>query len=366
MKVVVIASKTSSLLNFHGQLISDIMARGHQVIAIVSDNKCEDSLKKMGIKIITLQLNRTSISPVNNFLYFWRLRKILKSIKPDKVFSYTIKPVIFGSIAAHLAGIKEIYSLVCGLGQVYSVNNLKMKIIRNICNKAYKQAFKYNQRVIFQNQDDINDFVQNQLIEKDKIALIDGPGVDLRIFKKNKLPKNKSFIMVSRIVEEKGITEYLEAAKIIKNKYPDSSFTFIGAFDECYKKDYKKFLKVMDKSIVNYIPETNKVADFISKHTIFVLPTYYREGTPKTLLEAAAMGRPMITTNTPGCKNTVKDGVNGYFVKARDIQDLVAKMELMIKETNLQQMGDESYKMCVQKFDINMINKKMLEILNIK
>lgn len=366
MRVVFIASKTSSLLNFRGQLMKDIMAKGHKVIAIVSDNKCEDDLKKMGVELVTVQLKRTSISPMNNFLYLRKLKKILKSIKPDKVFSYTIKPVIFGSIAAHIAGVSEIYSLVCGLGQVYSVNNFKTRIVRSICNKAYKLAFKYNQKVIFQNQDDINEFVQKHLIEKNKTALVDGSGVDLRIFKKNKLPQNHSFIMVSRIIKEKGVVEYLEAAKIVKAKYPGCSFTFIGAFDESYEKDYKEFLKVIDKNVVNYIPETNQVANFISKHDIFVLPTYYREGIPKTLLEATAMGRPIITTKTPGCKHTVKESVNGYFVKTKDVQDLATKMELMINEPNLQQMGEESYKLCVKKFDIKIINKKMLEILNIK
>ena len=217
-----------------------------------------------------------------------------------------------------------------------------------------------------QNQDDINKFVQKHLIAKNKTALVDGSGVDLHIFKKNKLPQNHSFIMVSRIIKEKGIIEYLEAAKIVKAKYPDSTFTFIGAFDECYKKDYDKFLQALDSKVINYIPGTNQVANFISKHDIFVLPTYYREGIPKTLLEATAMGRPIITTKTPGCKHTVKEGVNGYFVKARDVQDLAAKMELMINAPNLQQMGEESYKLCLKKFDIRIINKKMLEILNIK
>lgn len=364
-KMVFIASKTSTLLNFRGQLMEDAIKKGYEVVAIVPEDTHDKEFKKMNIRKIVLKLDKSSLSPFTVLNYYKNLKKILKSEKPDKVFSYSIKPVIFGSLAAHSAHVDEIYSLVCGLGYVYAVNNLKTRIIRPICSIAYKIAFKFNKKVIFQNKDDITEFVKRRIVANDKCELVDGSGVDINKFKKNNLPNNDSFIMVSRILKEKGVVEFFEAAKIIKEKYPHAKFTYIGAYDKSYERDFEILKQYIDEGIVNYIPETDKVANYISKHAVFVLPTYYREGIPKAILEATSMGRPIITTYTPGCKETVKDGINGYFVKIKSVDDLVDKMEKCILNNNLQKMGNESYKKCLERFDIRIINKKMMEIMNI-
>jgi len=364
-KIIFIAPKTSTLLNFRGQLMNDITNKKYEVVAIVPEDGYDEEFKKLGVRKIVLKFNKTSLSPFASLKYLSGLKKILKEEKPDKVFSYAMKPVIFGSIAAHKAKVNEIYSLVCGLGYVYAVDSFKTKILRLICGILYKHAFKYNKKVIFQNIDDINEFSKRKYIKKEKCELVNGSGVDLNIFKKNDLPNNNSFIMVSRIIKEKGVKEYFEAASIIKEKYPKTKFTYIGMYDKSYEKDFEALKKYIDKGIVEYIPETNKVADYVSKNAIFVLPSYYREGIPKTLLEATAMGRPIITTNTPGCRETVIDGVNGYFVNTKDVNDLVDKMEKMINNDNIKQMGNESYKICSEKFDIKIINDKMMEIMEI-
>ena len=158
---------------------------------------------------------------------------------------------------------------------------------------------------------------------------------------------------------------FVTFASIIKEKYPDSKFTYIGAYDKSYAKDCELLKPYIEKGIVEYIPETDDVPSYVKKASIFVLPTYYREGIPKTLLEATAMARPIITTYTPGCKETVIDGVNGYFVKKKNIKDLVDKMEQMINNDNLQQMGNESYKICLEKFNKKIINKNMMKIMEI-
>lgn len=364
-KVVFIAPKTFTFLNFRGRLMTDIIKKGYEVVAIVPEDGYDNEFKDIGARKIILKFNKTSLSPFSTLKYLFGIKKILEEEKPNKVFSYTMKPVICGSIAAHLAQIEEIYSLVCGLGIIYAVDSFKNKILRFICGIAYKIAFKYNTKVIFQNKDDIDEFIKRGYLKREKTTLVNGSGVDLKIFKKNNLPDNNSFIMVSRIIREKGVREYFEAAKIIKNKYPKSRFAYIGAYDKSYKKDFEVLKKYIDEGIVEYIPETNDVPSYVSKYSIFVLPSYYREGIPKTLLEATAMGRPIITTNTPGCKETIIDGINGYFVNIKDKNDLVEKMEKMIKSKNLQKMGDESYKICLEKFDINIINKNMMEVMKI-
>lgn len=364
-KVIFIAPKTSTFLNFRAQLMEDVVKKGYEVVAIVPEDTNDEEFKKMNVKKIVLQLDKSSLSPFKALNYYKNLKKILSQEMPDKVFSYTIKPVIFGSLAAHKVKVKEIYSLVCGLGYIYAVDNLKTKIIRPICNMAYKIAFKYNQKVIFQNKDDIDEFINRKIIVKNKCELVNGSGVNLTKFKKNNLPNNNSFIMVSRILKEKGVTEYAKAASIIKSKYPEATFTYIGAYDKSYAKDFSEMQKFLGGGVIRYIPETNEVAKYLANHAVFVLPSYYREGIPKTLLEATAMGRPIITTKTPGCKETVKDGVNGYFVQIKNVDDLVDKMEKCILNNNLQKMGDESYKICLEKFDIKIINKRMMEIMGI-
>jgi glycosyltransferase involved in cell wall biosynthesis len=364
-KIIFIAPKTSTVLNFRGKLMNDVYKKGYEVVAIVPEEGYDDEFKKLGVRNIVLNFNKSSLSPFSSLKYLLGLKKIIKDEKPDVVFSYAMKPVIFGSIAAHRAKVKEIYSLVCGLGYVYAVDSFKTKILRLICGILYKIAFKYNKKVMFQNIDDINEFSKMKYLKKEKCELVNGSGVDLNKFKKNVLPNNNSFIMVSRIIKEKGVREYFEAASIIKEKYPDAKFTYIGMYDKSYARDFLELKKYIDKGIVEYIPETNKVADYVSKHAIFVLPSYYREGIPKTLLEASAMARPIITTNTPGCRETVIDGINGYFVNPKDVNDLAEKMEKMINSTNLQQMGNESYKICLEKFDIKIINDKMMEIMEI-
>lgn len=346
--------------------MKDIKSKGYEVVAVVPENSNSEEFEKMGIRKIYLELQKTSLSVFGTLAYLKGLTKILKEEKPDKVFSYTIKPVIFGSIAAHRAKVKEIYSLVCGLGYVYSINNLKTKIIRPICGLLYKYAFKFNTRVIFQNKDDIDEFVRRKYLPRKKCVKVDGSGVDIEIFKKNKLPEKVSFIMVSRIIREKGVKEYFKAASIIKEKYPEVKFTYVGAYDKSYAKDFESLQKYINSGIVEYIPNSNEVNKIVAKHSVFVLPTYYREGIPKTLLEATAMGRPIITTNTPGCKEAIKNNISGYFVLPRSTEDLVKKMEKMINnKEKLQQMGDESHKICLEKFDIKIINKNMMRIMDI-
>ena len=179
MKIVFIASKTSGVLNFRGQLLKDIKSKNYEVVVVVPEKGYDEEFKKMGVKNIVLNFDKSSLSVFSSFKYFLGLRKILKEEKPDKVFSYTIKPVIFGSIAAHFAKVKEIYSLVCGLGYVYAVDSFKTKILRIICGMGYKLAFMYNKKVIFQNQDDIDEFVNRRYLKREKCELVNGSGVDL-------------------------------------------------------------------------------------------------------------------------------------------------------------------------------------------
>ena len=366
-KILMIAPKTNTFVNFRGDLIKDIKKLGYKITVIVPENDCEDFFKENDVDVRLIDLDKNSTSVLKTISYYNNLKRIIKEEKPDKVFSYTIKPVIFGSIAAQKAKVKEIYSLICGLGYLFSVNSLKVRILRKICGVAYKYALKYNSKVIFQNSDDIDEFVKRNYIKKEKCELVNGSGVNIEKFRRNDLPKDLSFLMVARVLKEKGVMEYFEAAKVIKEKYADIKFSYIGAIDKNKNAINFDVLKpYIEKGIVNYIPETDHVERYLEECTVFVLPSYYREGIPRTLIEATAMGRPIITTNTPGCRETVIDGKNGYFVKEKNIEDLVNKMIYLIEHKDkLIEMGDISYKICMDKFTIDKIDKEMMRIMRI-
>ena len=369
MKVLAIAPKTSTFINFRGDLMKEISKKGNEIVLVCPDTGYEEELKKIGInKCIITKLNKTSTTIFDNIKYLKNLIRIMKEEKPDKIFAYTIKPVIFGSIAAHKAKIKKMYSMVTGLGYVYAVDNFKTKILRIICGIGYKIAFKYNEKVIFQNKDDVEEFVNRKYLKREKCEIVDGSGVNMQRFNRNALPDGNVFLMVSRILKPKGVKEYFEAAKIVKEKYPEAEFLYVGAEDKTQlalnldevRKEY------LDTKIINYCGETNDVPSYIAKSTVFVLPSYYREGVPRTLLEALAMGRPIITTDTVGCRETVKEGVNGYFVPIKDSQALAEKMIYLIENRDkLEKMSNESYEYCKKRFDVNIINKRMLEIMEI-
>ena len=365
-KLLMITPQTKNAI-FRADLMKDIVKKGYEVVVVIPEDEGQAFFKKNGIKTRILEMDKNSISILRNISYYKELKQIIEKEKPDKVFSFAIKPVIFGSIAAHKAGIKDIYSLVCGLGYVYSESSFKHKILQSICDKAYRRAFRYNKKVVFQNRDDIDEFLKRNNLTKDKCKLVNGSGVNLSKFKKNDLPKGISFLMISRILKEKGVLEYFEAARIVKEKYPETKFVYVGQLDSgqsAIKNDNIK--PYIDSKIVDYVSFTDDIAKYYEKCNVVVLPSYYREGIPRTLIEATAMGRPIITTNTPGCKETVTEGINGWFVKTRNVSDLSDKMEWMIKHKDkLQEMGDASYEKCLEKFTINKINAEMMRIMEI-
>lgn len=368
MKILMIAPKTSTFINFRGDLMKSISTEGNEIVAICPEGGYEDTLKELGARCILVPLKKTSTTIFDNLAYLNHLTKIIKEEKPDKIFAYTIKPVIFGSIAAKRAKIKEMYSMITGLGYVYAVDSFKTKILQWICGTGYKIAFKFNKKVIFQNKDDIDEFVHRRYLKRDKCELVDGSGVNMERFKRNALPEGNTFLMVSRILKQKGVREYFEAAKIVKEKYPETQFLYVGAEDKtqlALNLDEVRS-EFLDTGIIHYCGESNDVPSYIAKCTCFVLPSYYREGVPRTLLEALAMGRPILTTNTVGCKETVKEGINGFFVPIKDAKVLAEKMMYMVENRNeLEKMSEESYQYCKERFDVNIINQRMLEIMGI-
>ena len=365
-KCLMVTPQTKNAI-FRADLMRDIIRAGYEMVVVIPEDESRDFFADNGIRTRLLEMDKNSTSVTQNIAYYRRLKQIIREEKPDVVFSYTIKPVIFGSVAARRAGIRNICSLVCGLGYVYSEHDAKHKVLQAICDTAYRYALRFNRKVIFQNRDDIDEFVRRRNLPREKCELVNGSGVNLERFRRNPLPEKLTFLMISRILKGKGVLEYFEAAKLVKQTHPEVRFVYIGQLDEGQSairyEDIKPFI---DEGIVEYVPFTTHVEEYYEQSSVVVLPSYYREGIPRTLIEATAMGRPVLTTDTPGCRETLRDGENGWFVEPRSPEDLAKAMLRCIESPErLEEMGEKSYRLCLEKFDSRIINARMMQIMGI-
>lgn len=366
MKILVVSPKNKTVFNFRGDLIKDMIGHGNEVYVTGPNRDFVEDIMALGVKqFIEVPLVKDNTSVSGDLAYLKKLKLVMKEIKPDLVFGYTIKPVIYGSIAAKSVGVKKIYAMVTGLGRVYASSGLKTKVIRFITKMLYKKAFKACDKVIFQNSDDIKELVAQNYLSESKTGKVDGSGVNMSRFVRTDLPEQPVFLMVSRVICEKGVMEYCNAARIIKRKYPKARFILLGGFDVSIgalkKEDIEPY--ITDGSI-EFPGEVKDPVSFYQKSSVFVLPSYYREGLPRTILEAMACGRTIITTDWPGCREPIKNGENGFMVPIKDPDALAKKMELLINEREkLISMADAAYETCKNRYEVGIVNDEMRKIM---
>jgi glycosyltransferase involved in cell wall biosynthesis len=315
----------------------------------------------------TVYLARTGINPFADIHSLLNLILLFRSIKPDVFLGYTIKPVIYGSLAARLAGVSQIFSMITGVGYALSNYDRKSRIVGRVVKAMYRFVLKRNRRVFFQNPDDRQLFLDQLLIENERqTCLINGSGVDIDTFSPEPMPENISFLLIARLLRDKGIVEYAQAARAIRKKYPEITCRLVGVFEDSpsslSESDVMNWAK---QGTIELLGEMDDVRPALADCSIYVLPSY-REGTPRTVLEAMSMGRPIITTNVPGCRETVENGVNGYLVPVRDVQSLVAKMESFIKcPETIASMGAASRKIAVEKYDVRKVTASILAAMQL-
>lgn len=368
MKIAVLSSHTLSLFWFRLDMMKEFINKGHTVIALGPDplDEWKNKFEEYNIQYIQFYVLRNGVNPFKDLKTFWMLYLFMKKEKPDKVFVYQAKTVVYGSIAAMLNGIKEVYPLIAGLGSIFRGTGFKNNMVKIIMKMEYWVACKCSKKVFFQNNDDRNEFICNRLIKDYKSVIINGSGVNLEKFKQTPLPKKPIFLFIGRLIKDKGIIEYLEACKEVKKNYQEVRCLLVGPYDKNPTALKPEELQpYIDCGIIEYFGEQNDVRPFISQCSTFVLPSYH-EGTPKTVLEAMAMGRAIITTNAPGCRETVIDGLNGYLVEIKDIKGLMNKMEYLICNSKInQKMGSASFKIATEKYDVKIINKAIMQTMNL-
>ena len=365
MKIAVVLNTSWNIYNFRKGLINSLMDKGNQVITIAPKDHYTFKLMEMGCRHIPVKMDSRGASPIKDFLLILELYWIYKKLRPDVILHYTIKPNIYGTIAASLLGIPVINN-VCGLGTMF----LKDNLVSRVAITLYRIAFRFPKKIFFQNEDDKNLFLKRKIVPEKVCDLLPGSGININDFTPEKhQAKNKrfTFLLISRLIYDKGILEYIEAIDWLKKEGIDANFQLLGPIDEKHKRGIPSSIiqQWIEKNQVEYLGKTEDVKPIIEKADCIVLPSY-REGTPKTLLEAASMAKPIVATDVPGCNNVVQNGKNGFLCKLKDSTDLARKMKLMfsLKPHSRSAMGKYSREYVEQNFDENIVIDKYLSAIN--
>lgn len=371
-KFLMVASLAESILNFRSELLSDIQAKGFQIHVGAPSFKNKKHLIKefsdRNIFVHDIALWRTGLNP---FLDLWTIINLwflMIKIRPDYFMGYTVKPVVYGTIAARCAFVKNRIALITGLGYAFTTSTeglLVKKLIQNL----YRVSLSYATFIFFQNKDDKQLFSELNIVSADQtVFVVNGSGVNLNHYKLCEIPVGQqSFLLFARLLNSKGIREYANAASILHSEYPSIRFLLAGRLedgpDSISEFDLERWIQ---SGSIEYLGEVKDIRLAIRDATVVVLPSY-REGLPRSILEALSMGRAIITTNVPGCRETVIDGVNGFLIKASCHESLVVAMRRFIGSEGLaHKMGKKSYELAAMKFDVKKVNIAMIEGIGIK
>ena len=380
-KILIIGGNAFSLVHFRGDMIQSMIEGGHEVVAMSPETDLEGDaaalmtrsistkLCSMGVAFLPIPLNRTGINPLRDLHTVCYLIKKMKELKPDVILSYTMKPVIYGSIAAKIAGVENIFSMITGLGYVFIGETLRQRALSKIVILLYKIALRFDKKIYFMNPDDLALFKKLNIVpDSQKTVLINGSGVNIDYYAYAKPQTEKMvFLIIARLLWDKGIGEFVSAARLLKNKYPDVCWRIVGPYDNnpsaIKRSDIKKW---QEEGLIEYMGATEDVRPYIAACSVFVLPSY-REGTPRSVLEAMSMGRPIITTNAPGCREPVIEGVNGFLVPVRDSRVLAEAMERFLQNTKLiTDMGAKSREIAEERYDVNKVNHSILQAMGLE
>ena len=371
---VVTAGMSSSLVNFRGSLIQELISQGYCVHAIApgleGDEKTRRKLESWGVATHDVAMQRTGTNPLRDMSTLRSLYLLFREIKPDVVLGYTIKPVIYGTLAAWLARVPKRYVLITGLGYAFSDQAQgKRAIVLSVVRRLYRMAIRRAHHVMFQNPDDQALFRSLSILPSHlPSTVVNGSGVDMKHFEQAPLPDAPvSFLLTARLIADKGVRLYAEAAKKIKSKHPYVTFFLVGDLDDNPESIKREELDAwIESGDIEYLGRLSDVRPALASSHVFVLPTYYREGVPRTILEAMAMGRPIITTDAPGCRETVVEGENGYLVPIKSVGALAEAMQRFVDQPELvASMGQRSRAIAEEKYDVHKVNAVMLEAMGI-
>jgi len=374
LRIILAGSVPLSLRNFRGPLITEMLARGHGIHAVapslLSETTTRQWLEAQGVVCHNAPISRAGLNPLVDLRSLIALAFLMRRVRPDLFLGYTIKPVIWGLMAARLAGVPHRVALITGLGYAFTGEARgKRALVQRLARWLYARALRRATLVFFQNSDDRGDFVRLGLVPPSvPMVIVNGSGVDTEAFSPTALPEGPvQFLLIARLLGDKGIREYAQAAAIVRNRYPDARFHLVGGLDPnpdaLSEEEVRCWVAAGD---IIWHGALDDVRPAIAATHVYVLPSY-REGTPRTVLEAMAMGRPVITTDAPGCRETVRPGVTGLLVPVRDVPALAEAMErFLAAPESIRQMGCAAHNLALEKYDVRRVNNVMLRAMGLQ
>lgn len=370
-RVLIMGGASDQMMRFRAPLIEHILAQGHDVAASCGEitDEVVQWMDERGVRFYPVELSRRGIEPIGDYRYYKALRAIFRDYRPDMIFSATIKPNVFGAAAATAETNARFCAMVEGAGSAFSEENpgLKTTLIRRAATFLYRRAMRFIDVTFFLNQDDVDLFKDLGITgPADETCVIDGIGLNLVHYQiEPPFTDPPTFLLISRLIYEKGIREYAAAAKVLKAKHPRARFQLLGAFEVSGEgMTEAEVQEWVDGGYIDYLGVSSDVRVQLRETSVFVLPSYYREGKPRTIMEAMSMSRPVITADSPGCREMVVDGEEGYVVPPHDVPSLVEAMEKFIVEPELiGVMGERGRHTAEERFDVDKINQQILEVL---
>lgn len=372
-RIAIVASYAPSLTNFRFDLISEIVKAGHTIYAMApeKDELVIEQLQSIGVQFIQIPMARAGLNPFADISTAFTLYRQFRRLKLDMVIPYTMKPIVYGGVAARLAGIRDRCFLVTGLGHVFSDDHVSTKksLVRGVSVVLYKLAFAGAKVIFVYNDADETDIRKYRLFEHlSRVVPVPGSGVNLDRYPRVQVPAGPpTFLLIARLLRDKGIGDFVEAAKSVRREFPDARFQLLGHFDPnptaISPTEVDQWVK---EGAIEYLGHTRDVRPYLAQCTAFVLPSYYREGIPRSILEAMATGRAIITADTPGCRDTVADGANGFIIPPRDPNALASAMARLARDPALgSAMGQKSHEIAEKRFDVHAVNRLLLNSMSL-
>ncbi|MGA2654929.1 MAG: glycosyltransferase family 4 protein [Gammaproteobacteria bacterium] len=366
-KILFVDNYLKSLVSFRGALIKAFINKKFEVVVSVpplADDPPTHTIEEMGGRVVYTPMNNASINPIADLRYIITLYRLMKQEKCEYVFACRIKPVLYGGMVARILKVPNVYAIITGAGFAMRNQSGKYYFLHQFVCFLYRYALGSMKTVFFQNIDDRDLFVANQLVKKEKTQIVAGSGIDLNEYPLTPMPHKISFLFAARLVRDKGIVEYVKAARILKKQYPQIQFKVAGEIHLNPTSITQEELDAwINEGIIEYLGMLPSLHKVLAESSVFVLPSYH-EGVSRAALEALAMGRAIVTTDAPGCKETVEQGVNGYLVPIKNAEQLADAMKNFIENPMIcEEMGQKSRKLAEEKFDVNKVNEEILHTI---
>lgn len=370
MKIAIVGNQARSLVNFWSVLLHGIRRYGHEAVCVVPDPESDwaDTLREQGFAVHGYPLDRKGVNPLRDIRTLRAFCALFRQLRPDALFAFTIKPVIYGSLAARWVGVPRRYATITGLGYAFETDKFLKKCLNRLAILLYRAALAGVDTIFFQNVDDRAVFERAGIVtDPDRIVMCPGTGVDTARFAPAPLPTAPVFLLVGRLLEAKGIAEYAAAARMLRQRHPEARFLLLGPPEEGLGSIPLEQVRAWhDAGDIEYLGQTSDVRPYIAQASVMVLPSW-REGTPCSIMEGMSMGRAAVVTDAPGCREVVREGVNGLRVPLRDPDSLAAALEYCITHPReVAAMGAQGRRLAEDVFDATAVAARILATMKVE